>query len=58
MELIVTSLDEHLRIEAPNDAMTARVRRHLIDSFEASATQWGTERNWSDPTPLHSQSHP
>ena len=35
LELIIGSFDEYLLIQGPNDRMTARVRRHVIESFEA-----------------------
>ena len=35
LELIIASFDEHLRIQGPDELVAARVRRHLIESFEA-----------------------
>lgn len=35
LELIVASLDEYLRADAPDERLVARVRHHLIESFEA-----------------------
>lgn len=35
LELIIASFDDYLRIQGPDERMTARVRRHLIESFEA-----------------------
>jgi hypothetical protein len=34
LELIIASFDEHLQFHGPDERMTARVRRHLIESFE------------------------
>ena len=35
LELIIAALDDYLRIQGPDEQMIARVRRHLIESFEA-----------------------
>lgn len=35
LELIVASFDDYLNFQGPDEQMTARVRRHLIESFDA-----------------------
>lgn len=35
LELIIASFNEYLRIQGPNELVAARVRRHVIESFEA-----------------------
>ena len=54
LELIVASLDEHLRIEGPNDLMTAQVRRHLIETFEAQrhTVEYWAQLGQPDRTPF------